>query len=497
MNIKFTNGNGDESEINIKGKCRITDYDTRMKNPSGNDLTVNVDNDTASIMNGTELQQDSQTVQMNANKYSVFTAIAAMDSDGSTFTEEDLARAKDTYNNGGENWNKLVSLGVTEIRYDSHAGVATIVIGDNELLRIDFKTWRERIGMRSDSTSQVPEDSGEAVEEEPEENTKKEVPKPTIEFYNITVPSLVDKISEQDEVTKKAEPITEEQLNEKISDIAERVGCSESLILRILASESFSRRVEDPGDKKPTGGFGHVLKDYDERKGLTWNSYVTNEQAFTWLEHDLNIMIEDVKKHLPNCDWEKIPKSIQGALIDLAYNGGPGKVTSKEAILLEAEETGSYIDAAVVISQIDENKASVKAGVMKRACYRFLCAIEDLPAQDRLDAMDRFDSENSYYTTTINLLSKGKNKEAAWLLAEDWLEARHAAEMELGLYEEPEGIKYVVQSGDNWWDIAKDHNIKMDELIEYNVCADGSNNFFAGRRIRIPVSESEQNQASV
>ena len=150
MKLKFTNGNGDESDIIIKGKCKITDYDTRYKTPDGKDLTVDVDGENFSIMNGTELKQDSQTVEMNANKYSIFTAIAGMDGDGSNLTEKDIAKAKKAYNDGGGEWTKLLELGVTEIRYDSHAGVATIVIGEKELLRIDFQTWRECMGIRPD-----------------------------------------------------------------------------------------------------------------------------------------------------------------------------------------------------------------------------------------------------------------------------------------------------------------------------------------------------------
>lgn len=164
MKIKFTNGSGDESEINIKGKCKITDYDTRTKSPDGKDLTINIDGENTSIMNGTELQQDSQTVEMNANKYSVFTALAAMDGDGSTLTQKDIANAKKNFNSKNAAWSVLENLGVTQIKYDSRAGVATIVIGENEILRIDFQTWKERLRLHSDSSKEVYESD---IAEEP------------------------------------------------------------------------------------------------------------------------------------------------------------------------------------------------------------------------------------------------------------------------------------------------------------------------------------------
>lgn len=152
MKLTFTNGAGDQSEIEIQGKCKITDYDTRYKSPEGDDLTVDVDDENVSIMNGTELKQDSQTVTMNANKYSIFTAIAGADGNNKTLTQEDIAIAKDASKSGGTLWDTLSGNGVTEIRYDKRAGVATIVIGDKELLRIDFKTWWENLGLQKDST---------------------------------------------------------------------------------------------------------------------------------------------------------------------------------------------------------------------------------------------------------------------------------------------------------------------------------------------------------
>ena len=55
-----------------------------------------------------------------------------------------------------------MNLGVTAIKYDSRAGVATIVIGENEILRIDFQTWRERLGIRKDSSATADETVTEA-----------------------------------------------------------------------------------------------------------------------------------------------------------------------------------------------------------------------------------------------------------------------------------------------------------------------------------------------
>lgn len=146
MNIRFTNGHGEESEININGKCTITNYDTRAHKPvSEDDLTIEVNNDDATVKSGINIfQQDSQTINLDAKKYSIFNAIASMDGDNTSLSEADLAKAKKSYKKGDFLWGALSLLGVTEIRYDKKAGVATIVIGDKELLRIDFETENEQ-----------------------------------------------------------------------------------------------------------------------------------------------------------------------------------------------------------------------------------------------------------------------------------------------------------------------------------------------------------------
>ena len=150
MKLTFTNAFGNKgevkkTEIEINGKCVITNYDVRTHTPNNaGDLTVTVNGETSSVKKGaTIFQEDSSTVNMNDKKYSIFTAIAGLDGNASNLTEEDLEKAKNHFSKNDKKWKTLLKLGVTEIRYDKKAGVATIVIGDNELLRIDFETKHE------------------------------------------------------------------------------------------------------------------------------------------------------------------------------------------------------------------------------------------------------------------------------------------------------------------------------------------------------------------
>ncbi|GEM_PF-1650188 len=151
MKLIFTNGFGNKgeiqkTEIDIKGKCVITNYDTRTYEPSkAGDLTVTVDGKNSTVQKGaTIFQEDNKTVNMNNKKYSIFTALAGIDGNASDLTEKDIEKAKTHCNKQDKTWQALLSLGVTEIRYDKKAGVATIVIGEDELLRIDFETKKER-----------------------------------------------------------------------------------------------------------------------------------------------------------------------------------------------------------------------------------------------------------------------------------------------------------------------------------------------------------------
>lgn len=477
MKLKFSNGAGDESEINIKGKCQITDYDPRTNAPGKNNLTVKVDGENASIMNGTELQQDSQTVTMNANKYSIFTAIAGMDGDNATLTQKDIEEAKKIFNSNNEDWKVLAELGVTQIRYDSHAGVATIVIGNSEVLRIDFQTWRERWGIQEDSSTV----------EGTEKLTKTEIQKPEIELYNNSLNTVVDLMNE-----KQTTMITKEQLNAKISEIANNVPCSELLVKYVMSTESFIRKAKKVGKNGiVTVGFGHTVNAINNRN-FSAGFEISNDKAFQWLEQDIKDVIKKIKEiYLPDVNWDKVPQSIQDAIVDLTFNVGESIITSKNIgqILKEAEDSGSYADAAIKISKIESNIPDLKAGLMRRSCYRFFLAIEDLPAKERLKAMKSFsEGNNSYYSETLRL----SDSNSATLLKDDWLEVLHTAEKELGLYVEPPGTKYVVKPGDSWWKIAHEHNISVDSLKNFNSPA--NKDLVIGQRIRIPELESTEQE---
>lgn len=489
-----------ETPIEIKSKCVVTNYDPQSKDKYGaGDLLFSVDGGSATVKTGNDIERNAQKVNFNPRKFSVFTAIAALDGDASNLTKKDISLAKKYFNEQGDDWQKLSEAGVTKVKYDSHAGVATILMGDDELLRIDFRTWWERIGWEKDSSklamqsiTQVEETVAHSEEEEKVEEPKKtEVEKPAIAFYDAAIDKVLNDMNENQPETKQ---ITKEILDDYIAKIAKQTGYPESLIRYIISVEKFNRTAKNIGDGRLTIGFGHTKKTTDSDRLYKKGYEISNEEAFELLKKDIN---EIIKRYLPKCNWENVPQSIQNVIIDAIYNAGPD-ITKEMGIndfLQKADEVADmdedkkydfYIDAAIKMGMITTTKKHLKAGVMKRGCYRFLYAIQDFPAQKRLDAMKKF---NSYYMDTIKLLAKNPSERE--MLKGDWIEIQHAAEKELGLYTEEPDIKiYRVKKGEVLWNIAKQFNSSnVPRMVKEIKTRNNLNtdSVYEGQRLEIPI----------
>ena len=153
-----------EKDIEIKQDCIITNYDTRDENyvPNGSsDMTISVQDGNIEYKRG-QSSANANDVEMNVNKYSIFTIIASADSsdeNGKELTLSDIENIKKLCNSDGTLKNdkevndtylksilkKLKALGLSlKFRFDIHNGVTTIKIGDKELLRIDFVMEHEK-----------------------------------------------------------------------------------------------------------------------------------------------------------------------------------------------------------------------------------------------------------------------------------------------------------------------------------------------------------------
>ena len=486
MKIKFTDGynkktSSNQQDIDVSGSCVITDYDPRTKKPSQkDDLTVSVDKGKATI-NGTVFQEDSAEVNFNENKYSIFIELAKMDGDGSNLTMDDLEKAHE------QEEAFKAKIGATEIKYDSRAGVMTIEFG-NEVLRIDFKTWWERWGLVEDSRNLALEETDETQETEPETKPVKETPKvetqkPEIMFYDAELDKVINDMNKGQTKTK----ITKEELNEKIKNMAKNIGCSELLIVYIMSSEGFKRQAGKVSTV--TVGFGHTVKAINNKE-FGEGYEISNETAFDWLEQDIIDVIKKIKvKYLPDIDWDNVPQSILDALIDLAFNVGESVIAGNKEVLEEALKTGSYVDAAVKISILNPRPSGLEAGLRKRSCYRLLLAIEDLPADQRLEAIDKYDS---YYTKTVKL----QNSSDRALLVADWLDVKESVEKELGTYKKKDGIViHRVKDKEVLWDVAKQYcTSNIPAMIKRIKEQNGLKNdtLYRGQRLEIPIEPARE-----
>ena len=140
--LKYTNGfanNGkiSESELEIDGDCKITNYDPRETDGVNKGrITINFSDEGTiiEIGDGNKLVS-SEKANFSSKKYSIFSKIAALDGDKDELSVDDIEEMDKSLI---ETW------GLKDLRYDYRNGVATLVWGENDILRIDFMTWQEK-----------------------------------------------------------------------------------------------------------------------------------------------------------------------------------------------------------------------------------------------------------------------------------------------------------------------------------------------------------------
>lgn len=383
MKLIFTNGfskknNPDELEINIKGKCQITNYDPREKTPEKKgDLTVTVNGDNSSqIKNGSVEQEDSKTVKLNSKKFSIFSEIAKLDGNSSTLTQEDLETAWNSYNKKDEKWTTLFEAGVTEIKYDSHAGVATFVIGKKEILRIDFQTWREQFGLKNDSKKLSVKEK-ENIEIETAKTDSMDV------FYN-SIP---------------------EEYNKYITSVAKETGVSENFVKYMILVEGKNSKAKLNAYKCSNGvwtiGFGHTNLTDNAKNG---NGFVESAETTITIQQAFQFLAADIKEHKKYCkdwlgeDFENSPISVQEGLIDRSFQAGQRGFKNET---LKANLDSEIYPAVVARNLWVPNDT-------RRSGLRFLTSTQGLDTDSQTSAKKRF-IQLGYYQEVKNGLT-GKEK---------------------------------------------------------------------------------------
>ena len=160
--LKYTNGfanNGkiSESELEIDGDCKITNYDPRETDGVNKGrITINFSDEETKIEigDGNKLVS-SEKANFSSKKYSIFSKIAALDGDKDELSVDDIEEMDKSLI---ETW------GLKDLRYDYRNGVATLVWGENDILRIDFMTWQEKWFGLSEASKVKPKSQSSANE---------------------------------------------------------------------------------------------------------------------------------------------------------------------------------------------------------------------------------------------------------------------------------------------------------------------------------------------
>lgn len=205
MKLNFTNGFGNKGkvenkEIEVKGDCVITNYDSRFRHHGRTgDLTITVIGDNVEIKGD---NQSKDCVKLNQNKYSVFMAIAGMEENEDnksntpvepvelTLKDLELARVK-----GLEKIKAVLrenALTFKEIAFDSNEGILRINYinsnGTEEVLRIDIETESEHNAKALPAQISILGESGVKMSTELFEGktiSKKDLPSQLAKLFNI------------------------------------------------------------------------------------------------------------------------------------------------------------------------------------------------------------------------------------------------------------------------------------------------------------------------
>lgn len=141
--LKYSNGYANytgkinEDELIIDGDCKITNYDPRFEDgKKQGQITIDFNFGSEEIKDGTGSGYNNRTqADFSNKKYSIFSEIAALSGDKNELSISDIKKMDKSFI---EKW------GLQDLRLDFKAGVATLVWGENDILRIDFVTKKDK-----------------------------------------------------------------------------------------------------------------------------------------------------------------------------------------------------------------------------------------------------------------------------------------------------------------------------------------------------------------
>lgn len=394
-NLNYTDGYANskkinEKEIKIEGDCKITNYDPREENGTKRgQITIDLINGEQVILDGNGKGHSKDVkADFSNKKFSIFNNIASLDGDSEVLSVNDIRKLDKSLIN---KWK------LKDLRFDYKNGVATLVWGDNDILRIDFSN-KEKTIISTEKSIDV------------DKNTQTEdieTNKPTQTNVNNQVACTISKFTggfiDIDDVYN-------------LETVAKYTGISEKYIKDILIGLEGKKQWPlcsaeyDNVPKKgyPKGfltiGFGHTSLAGEPKvtEGLT----ISEKQAYQIMANDIVNAVKLSRNKLRNkgLSYDDIPKSIQNAIVDLVFNKGPSEINES----LIANIRAGYYGSAARRTWFE----TPNVGLQKRNMYRFIAALDSLENDEKINAIKRFKSEHTNHLK--NVFTKDINAKFAW-----------------------------------------------------------------------------------
>lgn len=370
--FKYTNGYANhtgkinEDEITVEGDCKITNY-----NPSEEDgkkrgrITINFSDESQTIEEGAgSSYKSAKTANFSNKKFSIFNEIASLDGNSEELSVDDIRKMDKSLI---EKWK------LKDLRFDYKNGVATLVWGENDILRIDFSTKAEKKAVTIDDIETTQVDQEKIISESKVKVDS--IPKTTNEAY------------------KNLYEIIPKEYDKYIKQVAQNAGVSEELVKTFIINEGKSGSKEAVLDAyKRSGdvwtiGFGHTnlcrKMDFKVKEGVS----ISLQEAFELLEGDIKEMKKYARNSIGAENFDNAPISLQALFIEYCFQYGPGgRLKSPN---MKANLAGGYKEAIAAGSLFE-------SGYSRRSAYRFMLAITDFTTEERQAALRRLKSKGNY-----------------------------------------------------------------------------------------------------
>ena len=438
--------------LSSKGNCTVTNFDSRKRNfeKNSNDIKINFKDGSCGIP-----QEGSNSAKLHSVG-DLLGMVAELDGNKTELSYDDFKQLKQMLKDGEQFVFSL--FGIKTVRSDDAASVASVIFKDGTMVRVDFdknikKATKPSIFSTTKQSQQVQQTQQSQTGQKVQQSKQTQSVKTTAPSSRTSKTEKLPKAYENGIIQAAAKMNTSvDNLKQKIKETAQKTGFSEYLISHIVSLENFEPYVVfKDNDGTLTGGFGHTnLKDPSLVKGKK----VTAEMAFKWLVQDIKDFEKEIKSIKLKPDekdsktigdyYNQLPRSIKEAMIDIAFNRGPGRLKhapeyehlmaniagGKEnlpaiAVRLRQEfftKQGKYKTYEQLLD-IDNKKAN-GPGLMKRNVYRFLLAIRDLSEEYQELARKKFDTDYAtdkgntprYFTWAKKMqVDKGYTKDAKYL----------------------------------------------------------------------------------